>query len=246
MWPADRADSPAYWSRGSKIFTQITGVDVDEEMIERARQNIDQENVDFKVMDAANLEYPRRQLRHGELRLFAPPPAGTGADAIAEIKRVLKPGGVAVFVEMYRDHLTETQKTESELHHWAGRIDTARGICHRQTYLRQEILEMIDPEEWKSARVYDLADLSFDPKGEEITNLILGTIDRVVVRARDCPTRLNLSSRPKNYASAPVRSGRISLPGWWRCFRTDLRQPAPGLGWGSETHKLDVVKLGGA
>jgi ubiquinone/menaquinone biosynthesis C-methylase UbiE len=167
-------------------FVQITGVDMDEEMIERARQNFDQENVDFKVMDAVHLEYPDESFDLVSCAFslhHLPEPA----DAIDEIKRVLKSGGTAIFVEMYRDHLTETQKTESYLHHWAGRIDTALGLCHRQTYLRQEILDLIDPGQWQSATVYDLADLSFDPKGEEITELILNTIDRVAKRAEGLP-----------------------------------------------------------
>ncbi|MFN2145898.1 MAG: class I SAM-dependent methyltransferase [Anaerolineales bacterium] len=172
--------------QGLKEFTHLTAVDVDEEMIARARQNIPDENVDFKLMDAAELQFPAESfdlvgcafsLHH------LPDPERT----IAEIRRVLKPGGYALFVEMYRDHLTDTQQTESNLHHWAGRIDTARGISHRQTYLRQEIIEMIAPDEWQSARVADVADMSFDPKGEEITNLILGSIDRVVTRAEGLP-----------------------------------------------------------
>ena len=182
--------------QGLKEFARLTAVDVDEEMIARAHQNIDDQKVDFKVMDAADLQFPDDcfdivgcafSFHH------LPHPERT----IAEIRRVLKPGGVAIFVEMYRDHLTETQKTESELHHWAGRIDTARGISHRQTYLRQEILDMIAPEEWKSAKVFDLADLSFDPKGEEITNLILGSIDRVVVRAEGLPDQALFEQQAK-------------------------------------------------
>lgn len=173
-------------TRGLNGFDQITGVDLDEEMIERARQNLDYENVDFKVIDAADLDYPDNSFDLVSCAFslhHLPEPA----DAINEIKRVLKPGGTAVFVEMYRDHLTETQKTESNLHHWAGRIDTALGLCHRQTYLRQEILDLIDPGQWQSARVYDLADLSFDPKGKDITELILNSIDRVVKRAEGLP-----------------------------------------------------------
>lgn len=173
-------------AKGLKDFDQITGVDLDEEMIERAHQNFDQENVAFKVMNATQLDFPDDNFDLVSCAFslhHLPEPA----DAITEIKRVLKPGGTAVLVEMYRDHLTDTQKTESNLHHWAGRIDTALGLCHRQTYLRQEILDLINPEGWQSARVYDLADLSFDPKGEEITGLILNTIDRVVKRTEGLP-----------------------------------------------------------
>ena len=50
-----------------------------------------------------------------------------------------------------------------------------------------QILEMVRPEDWAEANLFDLADFSFDPKGEEITRHVLQTIDRVLKKAEPLP-----------------------------------------------------------
>ncbi len=175
-------------------FTRITGIDLSQAAIDRANETFEQEDVAFEVMDAADLQYPddSYDLVSCAFSLHHLPDPAT---VLAEIRRVLKPGGTGIFVEMYRDHLTETQQTESILHHWAGEIDTALGITHRQTYLREEILEIVAPEAWGSAQIFDVADVVFDPKGEEITNLIMSTIDRVAKRAEELPDQAIFEQR---------------------------------------------------
>lgn len=171
---------------GLKGYRQITGIDISETAIAQAKEHFTDQQVIFQVMDAASLVFPDSafdlvccafSLHH------LPDPAL----ATAEIRRVLKPGGTALFVEMYRDQLSETQQTESMLHHWAGEIDSARGISHRQTYTRQEIIELVQPTQWQAAQVYDLVDFSFDPKGEEITQLMESSLKRVLQRAEGLP-----------------------------------------------------------
>jgi len=167
-------------------YMQIIGVDVNPEMLAQARENLPDQTILFEQQDAAALSFPDAafdlvscafSLHH------LPKPQRV----LTEIRRVLKPGGLLLIVEMYRDHLTSTQQTESMVHHWAAGIDTALGISHNQTFTRQQILEMVKPEAWEEANIVDLADLSFDPKGEEITRHVLETIDRVLKKAEPLP-----------------------------------------------------------
>jgi len=163
-------------------YTQIIGVDLSPEMLKQAREHLPDTDIQFEQQDAAALKFPDAEfdlvgcafsLHH------LPEPRG----ALAEMRRVLKPGGHLLVGEMYRDNLTDTQQTESLVHHWAAEIDTALGNSHNQTFTRQQILEMVRPEDWAKASLFDLADLSFDPKGEEITRHVLETIDRVLKKA---------------------------------------------------------------
>lgn len=177
-------------------YTQITGVDLSKAVIDRANETFGQETVTFKVMDATDLNFPNDSFDlvscAFSLHHFPDP-----APVLGEIKRVLKPGGTALFVEMYSDNLTETQQTENMLHHWAADIDTELEIFHRHTYTRQEIIELITSEDWSTAKIFDLADVVFDPKGEEITELILNTIDRVLKRAENLPDYAGFEQRAK-------------------------------------------------
>lgn len=167
-------------------YTQIIGVDLSPEMLELARENLADSDILFEEQDAAALKFPDAvfDLVGCAFSLHHLPEPHR---ALAEMRRVLKPGGVLLVVEMYRDHLTNTQQTESLVHHWAAEIDTALGISHNQTFTRQQILEMVRPEEWAEASLFDLAELSFDPKGEGITKHVLETIDRVLKKAEPLP-----------------------------------------------------------
>ena len=60
---------------------------------------------------------------------------------LAELMRVLKPGGLVLIVEMYKDGVQNAaQQTHIMMHHWIAVIDTLHGNYHRETYNRDEII----------------------------------------------------------------------------------------------------------
>lgn len=91
-------------------YDSIIGVDVDEQVLEIARNSFDDENIRFMLMDAGRLQFEngRFDTVTASAALHHLPNI---AQALAEITRVLKPGGTFIFIEMHRDAQTEAQRT---------------------------------------------------------------------------------------------------------------------------------------
>ncbi|RKZ08275.1 hypothetical protein DRQ25_09475 [Candidatus Fermentibacteria bacterium] len=71
-------------------------------------------------------------------------------DTLAEMMRVLRPGGHFLVREMYCDNQTEAQMTHVLMHEWWASIDTLRGVPHFSTFTREKILQVCEelgPEE---------------------------------------------------------------------------------------------------
>lgn len=64
---------------------------------------------------------------------------------LAEMVRVLKPGGWFIMNEMHQDDLTQKQTSHRLFHHFVSKTDRLRGVSHNATWHRQEVLDFIKP-----------------------------------------------------------------------------------------------------
>jgi ubiquinone/menaquinone biosynthesis C-methylase UbiE len=108
---------------------------------------------------------------------------------------VLKPGGRLIIAEMYRDNQTDTQLTHVYLHHWWAAIDTALGVSHRETYTRQEILNLVSDLNLRDCQFYDYAELEQDPRDEQTINRLDAALDQYAERAKNLPNAIELLAR---------------------------------------------------
>jgi SAM-dependent methyltransferase len=106
---------------------------------------------------------------------------------LAEVMRVLRPGGRLVISEMYRDGQTEPQLTVVDMHHWAAEIDSALGVVHNRTFARQEIVDLITALGLRNLMLYDHVELDKDPKDKMWIRVGEAAIDRYVRRAAGLP-----------------------------------------------------------
>ncbi len=176
---------------GLKEYNEIIGVD-NNDRAAAGFAEVFQENprVHFQKMDACNLDFPDASFDlasiSNSLHHLDPEPV------LREMLRVLHPGRTLLVSEMYRDNQAETQMTHVLLHHWWGAVDTVNGILHRETYTRQELLDLVVSLGLEQVSTYDLSDLSQDPHDPEILKELDPVFERYIQRADGHP---NLQAR---------------------------------------------------
>jgi SAM-dependent methyltransferase len=170
-------------------YDEIVGIDTIDltSRIPKDEESIfDQPNIHFYQMDAHHLDFPDASFdtvtMSNSLHHMADP-----QQVLAEVGRVLRPGGHVLISEMYSDNQTEEQMTHIHLHHWWSAVDTSLGISHNETGTRQEMIELIDTIGLREVALYDYADLESDPFDEVMLARMYNHIDRYLERASALP-----------------------------------------------------------
>jgi ubiquinone/menaquinone biosynthesis C-methylase UbiE len=178
-----------------KEYTEIIGIDTsDKASAAFAVTFKEKTNICFIKMDAGHMDFPdasfdtvciSNSLHH--MPDLEP--------VLAEMKRVLRPGGHFIIAEMYRDNPTETQMTHVLMHHWLAAVDTAKGIVHNETYTRQQILEIVAGLGLQKMVVDNVSELNDDPKDPETVKSLIDTVDQYLKRIEGLPEETALRER---------------------------------------------------
>jgi len=162
-------------------YSEIVGVDLNEQAIKTARGCLAQENIRFWVMDAEHLEFEDASFDtvtiSASLHHLANIPRVLG-----EMKRVLKPGGHFILIEMHQDGQTEAELTSIYLHQWVAEVDTALGLLHHKTLARQEFVNYVANLELSHVKYDDYGDTDSNPQEDtriaQLDDLIKRSIQR--------------------------------------------------------------------
>ena len=119
---------------------EITGVDPDKSSLEEAIKNFPE--VSFQNMSAEDLVFENGMFDVVSLSmaLHHLPKVKKG---LMELKRVAKTGGWIIVNELFSDNLNPAQEVHKMFHHFRSRIDRMNGISHRETFRKEEILQII-------------------------------------------------------------------------------------------------------
>jgi SAM-dependent methyltransferase len=161
-------------------YGEIVGIDANPERSAAFTEALgDRADVRFVEMDAHHLAFADGSFDtvcvSNSLHHFADP-----APVLAEMLRVVRPGGHLVVNEMYRDDQSEAQETHVLLHHWWAAVGTVRGEVHRETYRRTEIVAIVEGLGLSDLRLVDLSDPDEDAHDPGTTAELEAAIDRYV------------------------------------------------------------------
>ena len=119
---------------------EITGIDPHPESLEAARENYPA--FSFLKMEAEKILFEDNRFDVVSISM-ALHHLSKIKKGLKEMKRVAKPGGWIIINELVSDHLNEAQQVHRMYHHFKSRIDRMMGICHRETFTRDAILQML-------------------------------------------------------------------------------------------------------
>lgn len=160
-----------------KDYDCFHGIEISRKDLESARKRFEGLPVEFLEMDARYLGFGDNSfdtvcisysLHHLE----------DINRVLAEMKRVLKPGGYFVVQEEFSDgKQNEAQKTGTLRHHWDSEIDSLLGMIHHKTYPKQKIKNMINGLQLSELETFEsvqalrclVCDRNFECQGREVT-----------------------------------------------------------------------------
>jgi SAM-dependent methyltransferase len=191
-------------------FDSITGVDVDEEVLQEARSTFSADTFNFIKASSQSLPFEdasfdfvsiSKALHHVE----------DDRRTLAEMKRVLRPGGYLLISEMIRDGLSETQESHLLYHHLRSEIDQLLGISHHKTYMRSDLLDLIDSIGLDDLLVKDYTPPGPEPKDPGNIDDYIGKMEGWLEDLEGHPERENYRNRMA-VLSEHIREQGISRP----------------------------------
>jgi ubiquinone/menaquinone biosynthesis C-methylase UbiE len=165
-----------------KSYTEIVGLDINEQAIEKAQSKIEKPGVRFLVMDAEQLEFEDQSFDTVSISASLHHLANIG-QVLDEMKRVLKPGGHFILVEMHQDGQSEAELTSIYIHQWIAKVDTALGHLHNSTLSRQEFLDYVATLGLRKVEFFNFNDRDSDPLEKTRIERLEGVITRITQRA---------------------------------------------------------------
>ena len=127
-----------------KNYDSFVGIDILAKDLESAKKRFKDQPVELFEMNAESLEFSNNSFDTVSMA-YALHHIDKVDKALAEIQRVLKPGGNLIIQEELSDgNQTEAQKTNLLQHTWDAEIDTQLGKTHKPTLTKHEVTELVN------------------------------------------------------------------------------------------------------
>jgi ubiquinone/menaquinone biosynthesis C-methylase UbiE len=152
-------------ARNLASYDEIIGIDTNDKELETARETAKQQSLtkvrffarDAEVLGFEDASFDTVTISNSLHHLKSP---GT---VLGNMRRVLRPGGLFIVREMYRDMQNMAQMSHVLFHTFRADIDTLKGITHRRSYLRDELYQMYQGLGLSATEVFDVGPEDIEP-----------------------------------------------------------------------------------
>ncbi len=121
---------------------RVTAVDVVDEYGPKLRERFAGLALDYHTMEAEHLTFPDTAFDVASIS-YALHHVKDPAAVLAQMRRVLRPGGRLIVAEPHTGTTTDAQQTDVLVHGWRARADTLTGIRHNQTFTREAVVALV-------------------------------------------------------------------------------------------------------
>jgi ubiquinone/menaquinone biosynthesis C-methylase UbiE len=140
-----------------KSYDYFVGIGISKKDLESAKKQFAGQPVEFLEMNAEHLKFEDKSFDTICIS-YSLHHLSKIDRVLAEMKRVLKPGGYFMVQEEFSDgEQNEAKKTHILQHHWDSEIDSLLGIVHRKTFSRQEIKNIMHSLRLSKLETYESA-----------------------------------------------------------------------------------------
>ena len=175
-------------------YSEFIGIDIAERAIQIFRDRFTAENISIVKMSGEVIEYPDASFDTvclgNSLHHF---PDITRV--LAEMYRVLKPGGLFFIKEMYYDYTCEPQLTHMLMHHWSAELERMWGGYHDETFSRERSVSIVAELQLRELEIFDISDPDDDPFIPEGIQFIKDSCDRLLPRVENHPCYEEMKTR---------------------------------------------------
>lgn len=178
-------------ARNLASYDEIVGIDTNEKELGVAREAAKQQSlarVRFFVRDAEELGFEDASFDTVTISNSLHHLKSPGM-VLGSMRRVLRPGGLFIVREMYRDRQNRAQMSHIQFHAFRADIDTLKGITHRKSYLRDELYQMYQGLGLSSLEVFDLGpgdiEPPIDPMDKDNIDHLVQMVDTVLEHPAD-------------------------------------------------------------
>ncbi len=205
-----------------KDYESFTGIDSNKKEIKKAKKNLAGKSIKIHLMNAEKLKFDDNKFDFVSLANSLHHLENMN-EVLAEMKRVLKPGGYFIIQEMFCDgDQTEAQKTDIDSHTLGAEIDNVLGIYHQKTYTKKTIMGIIEELNLREFKVNESSryvkclfcsdnQQCEDPLNEDLINFAIKEIEEDIVQLKESSEFERILERKEiikqnilKYGSAPA------------------------------------------
>lgn len=166
-------------------FAEITGIDQSAKAIAAANSAFGDERIHFALMDCRQMEFASETFDivaiSNTLHHLAP---NDLCAVLAEMKRVLKPGGLFVVNEMFQDN---QDMSHVLFHHWSAGIDRLHGVYHHETFANAVIRDIVDGIGLEEVEFSEFNYQDVEADSEETLRQMVQAVDRLIESIKELP-----------------------------------------------------------